>query len=145
MVLMSTNIEAPVSPDLSSLTPRQRLNIAVARVQYEETRWKKYGSGWQLWAGSKFIVYVGDGYLNAVRLPDYAGDPSAWGALMEKEGVWAYPVYDVDGTVLKGWHGCTLKAPFGGSVGGLWETPGKAVSIATLSKYGIDPTPYIGV
>jgi hypothetical protein len=77
-------------------------------------------------------------------LPDYAGDPAAWGALIEKESVWPQPVLDVEGAV-KGWHGHHLKMAFAGSVPGLWNRPGEAVCAAVLyAVHGIDPLPYIG-
>jgi hypothetical protein len=153
---MSTTTEAPASPDLSSLTPSERLNAAVALTQ--GARWSvtqepeiariwevDRGNGvcWELlWPdGTLFMwTYSGSWFCaTGQEYHDYAGDPAAWGALMEKEGVWADPVF-ADAEVIEGWLGYFRKQ------GHDWHwsmvnSVGLAIATAVLSKHGIDPTP----
>jgi hypothetical protein len=75
---------------------------------------------------------------------DYAGDPAAWGALMDKEGVWVEPAALEDDTdkvaEWTGWlyeDGLQVFAARGSNIG-------ETLSAAVLAKHGIDPSPYIG-
>lgn len=85
--------------------------------------------------------YDGDEYYG----PDYAGDPAAWGALMEREGIgvkqlgWREKIRGLY------WWGATAWSSDGMMhLTHTVETPGEAVCFAVLFKYGIDPSPYIG-
>jgi len=159
--------EAPASPDLSSLTPRQRLNIAVALTQgfgwltaedddEPHSIWKLDNEGGPPWdlVNTKGELaawtYSGSALLripdSTVALPDYAGDPAAWGALMEKESdVWAEPLFHSGEGQRQVWQGCWMNPDkvLPATVGD-FDQPGRAVCAAVLTKHGIDPTPYIG-
>jgi hypothetical protein len=146
---MNTGTEAPASPDLSSLTPRERLNAAIAVTQGAtwEVRTTR-PNAWLLFDQNGWVAAVidesGDFFtLNFWR--DYAGDPSAWGALMEKEGVWAEPLWH-SGATRQVWEGCWLAEgkALPSSVRHAFDTPGPAICAAVLARHGIDPTPYIG-
>jgi hypothetical protein len=154
---MSTT-EAPSAPDLSSLDKRQRLNVAVALTQGHgwliaegddpQAFWKldqEDGSPWGLvnekgemaaWMyenGSDFLRIP----YSTAPLPDYAGDPAAWGALMDRQRVWATPAEN-DG----GWTG-HYRTALGVHSGPEFSSLGLAVCAAVLAKAGVDPTPYI--
>lgn len=144
---MNATTETPTAPDLSRLTKRQQLNIRVAETQ--GSSWRFYeggplGSLWELHGGLRTAFHVNAAGASSGVLPDYAGDPAAWGALMEREGVWPEPYFDDGVPVL--WRGFfvdertgeTIFTPF--TVG----QAGTAVSSAVLMKHGIDLTPYIG-
>jgi hypothetical protein len=157
-----TNTEAPAAPDLSSLTPRQRLNIAVAQTQGWEVWHYPPDSRAYLFEPARFVgvsidemVFMsGDGgkpvtlapYL-PIPLPDYASDPAAWGALMEKEGVWAEPLFN-DALNVGGWQGRgVVRWDRGGwlvNATAECRTIGLAVCAAVLFQHNVDPTPYIG-
>jgi hypothetical protein len=139
---MTITAEAPATPDLSYLTPRQRMNIAVAETQGAIWRWHP-SVGWRLYKSGVCNFQASRWNTVSGWLPDYAGDPAAWGALMEKEGVWPQPVYSVDG-ILKGWHGHHRMYPFQGAYPGLFSTIGEAICAVVLHRHGIYPAPYIG-
>lgn len=140
------------APDLSALTPTERLNIAVAETQ---------GAKWVeecvndpepcLWFRLNDYPIAADGNGTSrfpVRYwgPNYAGDPSAWGALMEKEGVWAQVSgFDETGRPCE-WEGVYRLAGkvFDRGAPGVFPSAGRAICVSVLAKYGVDLTPYIG-
>ena len=155
---MSTTTEAPTAPDLSSLDKRQQLNIRVAETQgyhWEPYERPRYSLGWQVQGGDCWALYGPNGRPRLwtlsgaphtwhdpaggafVALPDYAGDPAAWGALMA--------------AVLDGWtqaervaHRCFWIEDDGARSFGPWCADiGTAICCAVLAKAGVDPTPYI--
>lgn len=144
---MSTT-ELPTTPDLSDLPKRQQLNAAVAITQ--GAHWSKDG---ELWLGQYLIAYTyvyGSERIHCTPLfPDYAGDPAAWGALMEREGVWAEPFACGGGRKVISWQCARISEVDDETIvyvrppGGIGAI-GEAVCCAVLSKHGIDPTPYIG-
>lgn len=170
---MNTPTEAPAAPDLSSLTKRQQLNVKVAQTQgafwVRMDEEPEYARAWQVdrsgdpwaleWPGGGYALWTFSGQslawmdLNsspARYLPDYAGDPSAWGALMEKEGVWPEPVYDYPSEipVFTGWMGRWVEETESDWCAAVTSVDcssvGLAVCVAVLNKYGVDPSPYIG-
>jgi hypothetical protein len=150
---MNSTTSAPAAPDLSSLTPRQRLNARVAETQ-----------GWEVWhyppdtvsylfepgrftdiSPAEMVFVRGHGNkpvmlapYTAIPVPDYAGDPAAWGALMAKElGGWNC----AEGAA----HRCWWYEDDGSRTYGPWCASLPVAACATvLKRHGIDPTPYIG-
>lgn len=157
---MSNTTQAPAAPDLSSLDKRQQLNIRVAETQ--GYAWARVRRAWclsaalapsvvRVWDDGDVDVQSQPGYTTSY-LPDYAGDPAAWGALMEWERVtavpwgaaWAGVRVEYASYLLAGGAGVE---PEGVKLRGevvIARQPGLSVCAAVLMKYGIDPTPYIG-
>jgi hypothetical protein len=65
---MHTTNEASATPDLSHLTKRQQLNIAVLQTQFPSCAWENHAQGWTLWDGRGMLADVGPENL-AVCLP----------------------------------------------------------------------------
>lgn len=112
-------------PDLSGLSREDRINIAVAGV---------LGKAW----GAATSPGSGLGRIPDARyanpnygLPSYTTDPAAWGALMEKEQVWVRP-HKFGG----GWTGYVT-----GIARVVGASPGEAVALAVLAKYGVEVGP----
>ena len=160
---MSNTTEAPTAPDLSPLPKRERLNIAVAQTQGwevwhypEDEHAYLFPHKWfASWREDQITFLRGDGGKSIITLPrhsppDYAGDPAAWGALMERENVWPEPVYDYASgkPVLAGWMGRWVEETESDWCAAVTSVDcpsvGLAVCAAVLSKHGIDPTPHIG-
>lgn len=164
---MSTQAEAPAVPDLSSLTKRQQLNAAVAHTQGWQVRISDEDDAPDFEAGEliglppdwlqrdPFACILDEEDANDrpdssdwTWVPDYAGDPSAWGALMEKEGVWAEPFTVGGSQKVLSWLGAKISGideessdytrKYGGKM-----IVGEAVCAAVLEKHGVDPSPYI--
>jgi hypothetical protein len=157
---MSASTEAPVTTDLSQLTKREQLNARVAETQ--GYRWNAGPLGrlsptvpgivavFEREDGRQVAhleLYQGKTLLHTDpdTFPDYAGDPAAWGALMEREGIgvkqlgWREKRSDLY------WWGATAWSSDGMMhLTHTVETPGEAVCFSILAKHGIDPSPYIG-
>lgn len=153
---MSTATEA--RPDLSALDRETRICIAVAETQSaawvradEFNRWHLIGE--TAYGPGIYCVVWDAGYGEwDWRGPNYLTDPAAWGALLEKEGVWPFPVVS-DGTLpcVVGWRGGYVRvsldddsAPSAHLVPNnfreCFDSPGEAVVMAVLAKHGV-PVP----
>lgn len=151
---MSTDTATTHAPDLSALTPTERLNLEVALTQ--GARWMGFSlddpepCNVLRAVGGAPIASDGNGLARfPVRYwgPNYAGDSSAWGSLMEKERVWPTPYTDAL-TGEETWCGNYPLPREEGHDMFVWSdrvlSVGEAVAAATLLKHGVDPTPYIG-
>lgn len=130
--------------DLTGLGHVERINVAIAQA-VESAQW--YESNGMHFLKSEFgwFATVRTDGRAVYRGPDYASDPAAWGALMEKElGGWERSPLAKDGTYAHfAWY--WEEARDWNRTQGPWRrSVGEAVCCAVLQKHGVDPNPYLG-